>query len=327
VKKNARRRSTPVTTLLCLLLLAACDTPSGAAVATSSPATAPPFASPTPEVSVAEVTAAVEAASSATVIPVDLIPRLEEAANDTPQLSTDHCTGPLKFKDSWSGECTFGDPRGAKTVVLFGDSHAGMWSTSLDLAGRRGGWRLRVFEQDGCPAPRITFFKDGVPNAGCNDFREAAIAAIVASKPDVVVVTSATYYQRVGKDAFASAEEWQAGLSAVLRDLKASGARLIVLGDEPVLAQSAPECLAAHQQDVERCATPRETALQGVYQEAEQAAAAANGATYVDPTPWLCTKVCSPIIGRMLVYRNRFHITATYAAFLSGAVRAAIGPL
>lgn len=325
MNKDARRRSTPVTTLLCLLLLAACGTPAGGAVATSSPA-ADAAATPMPEVSVAEVTAAVEAASSATVIPNDLTPRLEDAANDSEQLPTDHCTGPIKVKDSLSGECTYGDPRGAKTVVLFGDSHAGMWSTSLDLAGRRGGWRLRVFEQGGCPAPRITFFKDGVPNADCNDFREAAIAAIVASKPDVVVVTSATFAQLVGKDAIASAKEWQAGLGAVLGDLKASGARLIVLGDIPLLAQSAPECLAAHQQDVARCATPRETALQGVYQEAEQAAAAANGTTYVDPTPWLCTEICSPIIGRMLVYRNRFHITATYAAFLSGAVRAAIGP-
>jgi SGNH domain (fused to AT3 domains) len=273
--------------------------------------------------------AAVEASTSVTVIPDDLTPRLEVANDDYERLPTDHCAGPIKVKDSASGECTYGDPSGTKTVVLFGDSHAGMWSTSLDMAGRRGGWRLRVFEQGGCPAPRITFFKDGVPNTGCNDFREAAIAAIVASKPDVVVVTSATLFQRIGKAVtdVANPEEWQAGLSAVLGDLKASGAKLVVLGDLPVLAQPAPECLAAHQQDVARCATPRKTALKNVYHEAEQAAAAANGATYVDPTPWFCAKICWPIIGRMLVYRNQFHITATYAAFLSGAVRAAIGPL
>jgi hypothetical protein len=305
---------------LSALLIAAC----GGSVSSPS-SSASGAATPIPEVSEADVIASVAAAASISVVPADLTPRLEAADEDYERLATDHCTGPVTF----SGECTYGDPAGAKTVVLFGDSHAGMWSTSLDLAGRRGGWKLRLYEQGGCPAPRITFFKDGVPNTACNQFREAAIAAIVASKPDVIVVTSGTLFQRVGKAQtdVAQPKDWQVGLTAVLSDLKASGARLIVLGDIPILAQPAPECLAAHQSDVARCATSREAALENIFHDEERAAAAATGASYVDPTPWLCSTTCSPIVGRMLVYRNQFHISATYAAYLSGVIRAAIEPV
>ena len=32
-------------------------------------------------------------------------------------------------------------------------------------------------------------------------------------------------------------------------------------------------------------------------------------------------------LGRMLVYRNQFHITATYATYLAGVIGAAVGPV
>ena len=323
MRRNVPRGLAPISALLCAVLIAACGGSAGGSI--SSPTSAAGVAAtPAPPVSEADVIKAVSAASSITAVPDDLTPRLEAADDDYERLPTDHCTGPVTF----TGECIYGDPAGAKTVVLFGDSHAGMWSTSLDMAGRRGGWKLRLWEQGGCPAPRITFYKDGVPNTGCNDFREAAIKAIVALKPDVIVVTSGTLFQRVGKAQtdVAQPKDWQVGLTAVLKDLKASGARLIVLGDIPILAQPAPECLAAHQSDVAHCATPRETALQNIFHAEEHAAADATGASYIDPTNWLCLAVCPPIVGSMLVYRNQFHITATYASYLSGVIGAAIGP-
>jgi hypothetical protein len=271
----------------------------------------------------------VTAAGSTTALPSDLNPKLEDAEDDQERLPQDHCAGDKIDADTQFGECVYGDTSAPKTLILLGDSHAGMWSTSLDLAGRRAGWQLLMYAQSGCPAPRITFFKNDAPNTGCDDFREKAIQAIVVAKPDAVLVTSATFLQRTGggSDDYASAEEWQAGLTGVLTDLKASGARLIVLGDMPVLEQPAAECLAAHQQDVQGCGTPRDVALADVYHAAEKAAANATGATYIDPTDWFCAETCPPIVGSMLVYRNRFHVTATYATFLAGAVRMAIGPL
>lgn len=315
-------------------LLTACNgagsnsvAPSVAAAASVAGAPAPP---PPPEVSEADVLAAVSNAATIDAIPAGLTPVLEHADEDTEQVPKEHCVAPTQtFEDALFGECLYGDVDATKQVVLFGDSHAGMWSTSLHLAGLRGGWSLRVYEQGGCPAPRITFFKNDAPNTGCDLFRDAAIKEIVRIAPDVIVVTSGTFFQRTGRSTsdFAKADEWQTGLEGVLHDLTASGARLIVLGDLPVLEQPAPECLAAHAADVSACATSRDKALENVYHDAERAAAGSADATYIDPTSWFCTETCTPIVGETLVYRNKFHISATYAAYLSGVVRLAIGPV
>jgi len=325
----ARRRLT-ISALVLGALVAACDAGPGDRTSSSATTAADATAAVASEVPVDAVIAAVKDSATIEAVPADLTPPLEQAASDAQDLPKDHCSVvTTKFANTIFGECVYGDALASKKVVLFGDSHAGMWSTSLHLAGLRGGWSLRVFEQDGCPAPRITFFRTDVPDTACDQFREAAIMEIVLSKPDAIVVTSATYFQRTGNNSndFASAEQWRTGLEPVLNDLAASGARLIVLGDMPVLSKPAPECLAAHQQDIAQCRTPRAKALEHVYHEAEQGAATATHATYVDPTDWFCTEICPPIVGRTLVYRNQYHISATYAEFLAGAVRSAIGPV
>ena len=85
----------------------------------------------------------------------------------------------------------------------------------VEVAGLRGGWNVRVYEQGACPAPRITFFKNDAPNTACDAFREAAIKEIVRIKPAVVVVTSASYYQRTGRSSseYATPEQWEPGLT------------------------------------------------------------------------------------------------------------------
>ena len=95
---------------------------------------------------------------------------------------------------------------------------------------------------------------------------------------------------------------------------------VVVLGDMPVLEPTNPECLAAHLSHIQQCGSTRKEALTGVFTTAEQAAAAAGGADYIDVSDWFCDQRCSPIIAGKQVYRNRFHITATFATFVSGAL-------
>ena len=58
---------------------------------------------------------------------------------------------------------------------------------------------------------------------------------------------------------------------------------------------------------------------------AEEQAAAANGAKYIPTSQWMCAQLCVPIVGHIRVYNNQFHISATYAKYLSGAVQSALG--
>jgi len=90
---------------------------------------------------------------------------------------------------------------------------------------------------------------------------------------------------------------------------------------------SPPDCLAQHTHDVRVCSTPVAAAKVAEHADVERQVATATGAHYLDVTPWLCSSVCTAIIGNMDVYLNQDHITATYATYLTNAVEAAVVPL
>ena len=281
---------------------------------------APTVALSTPE----EIAAAVNTAAAIKGLPSGLRPSLADAPTDFEDLDVTGCTD--ADRDPTLGRCPYGDATGSDLVVLFGDSHAGMWLTSAHLAALDAGWQLRMFSKAACPAPTITFYdrqKNRV-NTECDSYRADTIAAIDALHPKVVIVTSASLAQSVSKDEIATEAQWQDGLTETLRGLQAEGTRLVVLGDMPVLESTNPECLAAHPDDIQQCGSARDAALDGVYTAAEKNAAAAVGADYIDITDWFCSDRCSPVIAGRQVYRNRYHVTAAFADFVAGGLAAAL---
>ncbi len=66
---------------------------------------------------------------------------------DRPAIYKDRCL--LRHDDVAYGACAYGAPAGRKTVVLFGDLHAGNWFSGLDKAAGTLGWRLLVRVQGG----------------------------------------------------------------------------------------------------------------------------------------------------------------------------------
>ncbi len=323
-----------------ILLLAACaptPVPESAprtAATSGTPTTAKPASGTTtvqaaPASAVAltpadQVIAAVASATSLTKLPAGLTPSLEQAPTDFENLDITGCKGP--DREPSAGRCIYGDKNGTKTVVLFGDSHAGMWLTSLHLAANRAGWQLRMYSKAGCPAPTLSFYdrQTNRQNTECDAYRKASIQAIKALHPAVVVVTSASLAQTIAKDQTATSDMWQTGLTATLTALSDPTIRLVVLGDMPVVEPTNPECLAAHLNDIQQCGSTRKEALTGVFTIAEQAAATATRADYIDVSDWFCNERCSPVIAGKQVYRNRFHITATFATFVSGALADAL---
>jgi hypothetical protein len=140
----------------------------------------------------------------------------------------------------------------------------------------------------------------------------------------MVVVTSASFSQQVSKGVIATSAQWETGLSKTLSMLKMPGTQLVVMGDIPILTQDDPTCLAAHETDVHACTTPVATAETGVYTSAEAQAATANGADYIPTEQWICAQLCVPIVGHIRVYNDQYHISGTYAKYLSGAVQTAL---
>ncbi len=268
-----------------------------------------PAAVPAPPIPLAQVLAAVRKAPAIRSLPADLTPSLAAVGRDV-GFDSDKCeAGPAA---EWIDACVFGDPASSTKVVLYGDAHAGMWLPALSEIAQRRHWQLRLFGKPFCPAPALEF------SSSCDKFRAYAEGQIQAEHPDLVLVADDSYGQPV------TAAQWQSGLTRTLAALRRSGARVVVIGDSPVLAQSPPECLTAHPGNIAACFTTRAAATGPVWNAADQAAAHDSGAGYVSVAPWLCSRVCTPVIGHVLVYRNRFAVTATYSRMLNGVLETAL---
>ena len=111
---------------------------------------------------------------------------------------------------------------------------------------------------------------------------------------------------------------WGAGLGRAIRAIDEVADHVLVLGDTPNPLGDPPVCLSDHLDDALACATPTSKALAPQRTATEREVSAATGATFIDPSPWLCpTEPCPAIIGRVLVYRDGHHMTTPFASALA----------
>jgi hypothetical protein len=79
-----------------------------------------------------------------------------------------------------------------------------------------------------------------------------------------------------------------------------------------------PVCLSDHLDDALACATPISKAVGAKRMTTERTVTAETGATFIDPTSWLCpTSPCPAVIGKVLVYRDGHHMTTPFARALA----------
>ncbi len=252
------------------------------------------------------------------VVPANLTPAIGAAYRDKPVIYADGCI--LGDNSSTPGQCVFGVPNAAVTVVLFGDSHAAQWFSAMNAAALHNGWRLVVLTKMGCPTADV-----GVTNVvrrpECGPWRTNAIARIAALHPDLVVLSA--YRYKGSNDT-----TWRAGLDRTLGALRPDATRVLVLGDTPTPSGDVPSCVAGHARSLDACVTTRTAAIRPGRLRAEASVAAAHNADFVSTDDWLCTDAsCPVVIGDVLVYRDDSHLTDTAATFLTPYVEAMIRPL
>jgi SGNH domain (fused to AT3 domains) len=282
-----------------------------------------PAAAPSPG-SASQVKALVNASHRVKVLPKGLTPSLANAVNDAPEViypSTRVGCGSL-------AQCDFGDTTSTTSIVLFGDSHAEMWLSAVIPWALSQHVKLIVLTIDGCPVADVDVWLSHAQGyyTACTADRARDIAMIVGLKPAYVVVSERTSHLKSSPTAYFTNAQWRAGLATSLTQLKASGAKLAVIGDTTVLDSPPPLCLASSPTNVQRCsnASPNPRLVDKNHASAQAAAARAEGVAFIDPVPWLCTKTCSPVVGDMDVYRDAYHLTNTYVTYLSKVLGAAL---
>ena len=299
---------------------AAVDTASAVAGATDKPA---------------RLTQLITASLGSKRMPANMTPRLTAAAGDVPAIYGDLCH--LNYEDARQDRpCVYGDPNGAKTMYLIGDSHAAHWFPGFDQAARDRGWKLVALTKSACQVPSVLVWNVPLkkPYTACAQWRDQVFARARADHPALIVLASNDLDnggmidaagRRIPTVGHADDPLWVQGWQASFGKLAQPGTKLVLLQDSPWPQGDAPECLAAHARDITACDRPlAKSIVEPNRRKLVAAAARAAGVTVVDPTSWFCTATCPPVIGNTLVYKDNSHLTTAYARLLAPLLNAAI---
>ncbi|WP_182920297.1 acyltransferase family protein [Nocardioides cavernaquae] len=250
----------------------------------------------------------------ASYIPTNVEPTLAEAGVDGSKALIDGCLIP--FTESVPRPCSYG-PKGGPTVVLWGDSHAESWSGTLEKLADDHGFHLVTYLKAACPVSDVKAWQTLMqrPFTECDTWREKTLQTIADLKPDLVVLTEQRGRIVIGDN---SRTTHAASVAATVGKLHDEGLPVVWLADIPEFQRAVPVCLSAHLHDPETCSEPRSETVDDAYRASEKAAVTAAGGEWVDATAWVCPgTTCAGVAGPYVMYRDRHHLTATYARTLA----------
>ncbi|WP_436650739.1 acyltransferase family protein [Actinoplanes sp. URMC 104] len=256
-------------------------------------------------------------------LPKNLTPKVPEAGEQSPQIYDDQCH--FNYTQvRQDRECVYGDPNGAKTMYLIGDSHAAHWFPAVDDVAKSHNWKLVALTKAACQLPQVLTFNDALKRnyTECVTWRDQILRRVAEDKPDLVVMASndldnggivgddGQIIPRTGpQDDPVWVQRWKQTWA------KLGGIRKVLLQDTPWPAGDAPECAAVNARRLALCDRPRSKAIAEKNRRTLVASAARTaGIRVIDPTPWFCNATkCPIVVGNVLVYKDNSHMTVPYA--------------
>ncbi|HET6939105.1 MAG TPA: acyltransferase family protein, partial [Nocardioides sp.] len=277
---------------------------------------------------VALVQASVIAARHHMAIPSKLEPDILTVRDDEPDV------GACDYEHDSRELCPRGDPEADRSIVVFGNSHARMWIPAFDRIGEELGYQTYYFVKPNCAASLVSVGElvPGSPEwPECDDFRSWALDQIASLDPDLVVVASSgpnpVLYDKDGS------RIPKAGVPVAVKDgyvdlfqqLSTSAQHTVLLRDVPKSEDLPDECLTRKGNDLGDCLfKPLAASVDDA--DISESAAQSTGTQVVDPTSWICWDgSCPAVIGNVLPYRDRGHLTTVYAASLADELVNALG--
>jgi hypothetical protein len=200
---------------------------------------------------------------------------------------------------------------------------------AVDELAEKNGWRLIVLTKAECPPEELEVrsMVEDREYSQCDEWRQSAIKRFERSGQDVTVIMSGdTVYVPYGPngeelEGNEAADAMEAGYLKTLSRLQAAGLGTVVIRDTPASAQDVPSCVSEDIKHLDRCAFARPHEWDREYDV--RAARRSPGTHLVDFTADICPgEICRAVIGNALVYRDKSHLTATFARTLSPWIEA-----
>ncbi|BBZ39213.1 acyltransferase family protein [Mycobacterium conspicuum] len=273
----------------------------------------------------AQVQTAVAGSAELKAVPSNLTPALSDVAAETKAMGREICaSNGFQLFAAAPPPCATGDVASPTTVAVVGDSHAVMFSPAFKQIAERRHWRLEMLSMGLCPLLDVPIIHPILHReyTECAQWRTQSIARLQANHPRLIVLSIARTYD-AGTGVVSYGPAWIDGLTRLVRQLRNTGAQVLVLGPTPNLVTSVPICLSGHLDDATACSPRRSVAVNQPGVTAEAAATKAGGGHYSDLTDLFCaTTRCPVVVGNLLVYLDSNHLTLEYSRLLAPAIGA-----
>ena len=241
-----------------------------------------------------------------------LTPAVTHAARDLPAANSNGCM--VDHRTTEPHVCSYGARGSSRVIALVGDSHAAMYIPALALVARDAGYRLDTYTKGSCPPVDVPIDFHARDYSQCRMWADNVFDHLVSEKPALVITAMSREYQVHGSglDTEASRLPIARSLADEWRKLLDGGIKVAGIRDVPRPGIVVPDCVAAHIDHLSECAKP-EQAILPAEDQIVLAAQLQPRASVLDFTSALCgAGVCPAVIGRVIVYRDSNHLTATY---------------
>lgn len=219
--------------------------------------------------------------------------------------------------------CGFGAPASPASVpvALVGNSHAGHWRAALAVVDDALDWQGISITRPSCPFMTATVSLAEPLRSQCASWNRGVVEWFWSHPQVETVFTSDEPTELLpapGQSARSAAVE---GYISAWNALPPTVKHIVVIRDNPYNHGTVLECvedaIAKHEDAGRRCAEPRSEALKP--DPAAIAARELNSARIqvIDMTRYFCgPKLCYPVVGGALVYRDATHLTRVFAISL-----------
>jgi peptidoglycan/LPS O-acetylase OafA/YrhL len=258
-------------------------------------------------------------AGAVTKVPVAPILKPPDPISQTLD-QTGGCLG--DFAASTPKECVFGDTvNPLLTVALVGDSAAGEWFDALNAIAVHRHWKLVTELHSSCPwSSTLVLNWNGIGElTACQTWGAAVLHDLVTTiRPNVVITSDypsllSTPDHPVNASPAAMAEIGT-GMARYWTQLEAAGISVTPIKETPDLVEDVPTCVDQHSTDLAQCDVPVSKAILRDSPVTDAAKLMNGNVTVVNANPLICgPKVCTPVVGNVLVFGDRHHLTGPYS--------------
>jgi hypothetical protein len=269
------------------------------------------------------ITSEVQKAEKVTVVPKVVQGKLLQARKDKSPWLDQECS--VDFSSTDTPVCQGGDLNSKKVIVVYGDSHASMWMSAIDVIGKKYGYKVHLFAKLACPLVEVPIWSYQLnrPFTECTQWQQKVYPLIQSLNPEIIIVTDQWKPAVVDgkKSDFDTPFMWEKEFPIAISRVAKMAPKVFVIGNNPSLTQDPVDCASKPRVNLALCSAGRTQADNAKFNGIEAKATKSVGGTYIDTVAWACTaSLCPIVIANTLAYFDQWHFSESYVRFLAPAL-------